>query len=257
MPSHFPGRKLIIGAGCFVNNSWDEFYRRQARRYAYVTGNYLQSAAIKSSHSQLTGDWDLVERLMQLAPGPKGLDAGCGAGARNMRRFLARGYDITGVDAVDEVIRVTGEMYPGLMERLLTADLRQRLPAADGAFDFALCVSVLQHIEPQVVYQVTLPELARVLRPGGVLLLAFKKGSGTISVFDRHYGEERQFLLHDEKEILGRLVTCGMELVDGDGRSSGELGGLMYCCDVWLLVFNRRYEEDSEAVRSRLLTGVG
>lgn len=213
-----------------MTNCWEEFYRRNAERYAHVTGNCLQSVAISSTHPQLTGDWDLVERLIQLAPGPKGLDAGCGAGARDVRRCLARGYDITGIDAVEEVVRVTHEMYPELRERVLTTDLRKPLPFENDAFDFALSVSVLQHIESQVVHQVTLPELARVLRPGGVLLLAFKRGKGTASVYDPHYEEKRHFLLYDEHEVLATLYSCGMGLIHS--LSAKELGGLMYCTDV-------------------------
>jgi SAM-dependent methyltransferase len=208
----------------------DEFYRRNAQRYAAVAGSSMQSTAIDSSHPRLTGDWDLIERLMELAPGPRGLDAGCGAGARDVRRLLERGFDMTGIDSVREVVRVTHATYPELEQRVLAADLRRPLPFVDGAFDFALSVSVIQHLEKQIVQQVTLPELTRVLRPGGVLLLAFKKGSGTVSVYDRHYEEERHFLLHDEHEVLETLRSCGMQLVHG--RSSDQLGGLMYCTDV-------------------------
>jgi SAM-dependent methyltransferase len=147
-----------------------------------------------------------------------------------VRRFLARGYDVTGVDGAEEVVRVTHETYPEVKGRVLSADLRRALPFPDGAFDFALCVSVLQHIEPGTVHHLTLPELSRVLRPGGVLLLAFKKGRGTASVYDRHYEEERHFLLHDEDEVLETLRTRGMDLVQG--ASSEQLGGLMYCSDV-------------------------
>ena len=208
----------------------EDFYRRNAERYADVAGRCLQSVAIDSTHPRLTRDWDLIERLMQLAPGPKGLDAGCGAGARDVRRILDCGFDMTGIDTVREVVRVTHATYPELKERVLAADLRHGLPFEDDAFDFALCVSVLQHIEAQVVQRVTLPELARVLRPGGVLLLAFKRGRGTASVYDRHYEEERHFLLHDEQEVLETLRSCGMDLVHS--RSSEQLGGLMYCSDV-------------------------
>jgi SAM-dependent methyltransferase len=208
----------------------EEFYGRNAGRYADVAGRCLQSVAIDSTHPRLTGDWDLIERLIQLAPGRRGLDAGCGAGARDVRRILDHGFDMTGIDAVPEVVRVTHAMYPELEERVLAADLRNGLPFEDGAFDFALCVSVLQHIEARVVRRVALPELARVLRPGGVLLLAFKRGSGIAAVYDRHYEEERHFLLHDEHEVLEALRSCGMDLVPS--RSADELGGLMYCSDV-------------------------
>jgi SAM-dependent methyltransferase len=110
------------------------------------------------------------------------------------------------------------------------ADLRGPLPFRNDTFDFALCTSVLQHIDRDVTHHTTLPDLARVLRPYGVLLLAFKRGSGSVSVYDHDYGEERHFLLHDEREVLQRLKACGMRLIES--RLSDKLGGLLYYTDV-------------------------
>lgn len=217
-------------AAMAMTSSWAEFYRRNAERYAQVAESGLQSTAFESSHPALRGDWDLVARLAQLAPGTAGLDAGCGAGARDVRRLLDRGYDMTGIDAVKEAVCLTHELCPDLRRRILAADLRELLPFRNESFDFALCVSVLQHIDQDVTYQATLPELVRVLRRGGVLLLAFKRRSGTASVYDHHYNEERHFLLYDEREVLHTLNGCGMRLIFG--QSSDELGGLLYCTDV-------------------------
>lgn len=213
-----------------MTGGWADFYRRNAERYAHVAAEGLQSFAIDSSHPKLRGDWDLVARLAQLAPGTRGLDAGCGAGARDVRRLLHLGYDMTGIDAVEDVVRLTHRRCPDLRGRVFTANLREPLPFEDESFDIALCVSVLQHIDRDVAYQATLPELVRVLRNGGVLLLAFKRGKGTVSVYDQHYEEERHFLLYDEREVLRMLNGHGMRLVLG--RSSEELGGLLYCTDV-------------------------
>jgi len=63
------------------------FYRDHAERYADVAHQFLQSVYIKSSHAALKGDVDLLERLKELTPGRRGLDAGCGAGARDVYYF--------------------------------------------------------------------------------------------------------------------------------------------------------------------------
>ena len=76
------------------------------------------------------------------------------------------------------------------------------LPFDDGSFDFVMCNAVIQHIDPEVVRTVVLPELARVLRPGGVLQLMFKNGRGVISIFDQDYGVDRTFRLYDEGEMI-------------------------------------------------------
>ena len=79
------------------------FYTRNAQRYAEVSHSFLQSMYVRSSHPGLKGDWDLMQRVQELVPdGSRGLDAGCGAGARDVFMYLHRGYDIYGVDVVEE-----------------------------------------------------------------------------------------------------------------------------------------------------------
>ncbi len=72
----------------------------------------------------------------------------------------------------------------------------------------------------------TLPEFARVLRPGGVLQLTFKCGCGVLTLPDPDYGEERTFRLHDEHTVLARLGELDLALIPP--ASEGELGGVMH-----------------------------
>ena len=77
-----------------------DFYVRYADRYAEVSHQLLQSIYIESSHPELTSDLVLIECLKTLAPGKCGLDAGCGAGARDVHHLYSNGYDIFGIDAI-------------------------------------------------------------------------------------------------------------------------------------------------------------
>jgi len=206
-----------------------EFYREHAQQYAQVAAEFRQSVYLKSSHPKLRHDWDLWERLLQLAPGQRGLDAGCGAGARDVFHSWTQGYAVTGIDAVAENIQAARDRHPEIADRVLVANLEQPLPFAAATFDFVACNAVIQHIAPDLVRQVVLPELPRVLRPGGVLQLMFKNGAGVLTVFDRDYGTERSFQLYDERELLGILQDCGMELIAAD--TPEELGGLLYFTD--------------------------
>jgi len=65
----------------------EEFYRHHAHRYSDVAHQLLQAFYTRSSHPALKEDFDLLDRLVQLAPGRRGLDAGCGAGARDVHRL--------------------------------------------------------------------------------------------------------------------------------------------------------------------------
>ena len=207
----------------------EKFYQRNSQRYAQVSYQLLQSIYIHSSHSALHGDLDLLERLKELVPGGRGLDAGCGAGARDVYDFWNSGYDIYGIDAVEENIRVTKQLHPEIADRVSVADLRYPLEFAYRSFDFVICNAVIQHIAPEQVFEVTLRELTRVLKPGGVLQLMFKNGHGVKTVFDQDYGVNRSFQLYDEHDILRELKSCGMSLVEGEDPSL--LGGIMYFTD--------------------------
>jgi SAM-dependent methyltransferase len=206
-----------------------EFYRRNAGRYAEIAHGFLQSVYVKSSHPLLTDDSVLISHALGLSPGRCCLDAGCGAGARDVFALWRSGCDVRGIDAIQENIILAQRMHPEIARFVSVADLRERLPFDDNRFDLVLCNAVLQHLADTELREVTLPELVRVLRPGGILQLMFKHGEGVLTLFDADYGEERSFLLHDETSVANTLASLGMDLVEA--CDSAELGGMMYFTD--------------------------
>ncbi len=211
-----------------------DFYRANAARYAELSQGFLESGYTGCSHPAFRSDMDLQRRLTELAPPPtRGLDAGCGAGARDTWLLDGLGYDMRGVDAVEENIRVAQSLHPDIAGRLAVADLREPLPFPDGYFGVALCNAVIQHLPRETALEVTLPELARVLQPGGILQLMFKPGQGIATMVDPAYGEggiARSFQLYGEDEVLAALESHGCRLV-APVSSSGKLGGLLYFYD--------------------------
>ena len=206
-----------------------DFYSRHARRYSDVCHGFVQSVYTNASHPGLRDDMDVIARLKDLVPrGAKGLDAGCGAGARDVFYYWRDGYDIVGVDAVEENIQTARELHPDIADRVSVADLRQPLAYPAACFDFVLCNAVIQHIAPNAAENVTLPELARVLKSGGVLQLMFKSGKGPRTVFDRDYGAERTFQLYPPDEIIQVLSSQGLGVISPDGD---KLGGVIYFTD--------------------------
>ena len=103
-------------------------------------------------------------------PGEYWLDAGCGTGT--LARHLAqRGCRVTGVDGSARMIEVAERAAAGshgALDFLHVNDV-VALPFAAGSFDGVICSSVLEYVNspPRV-----LAELARVLRPGGRLLVS-------------------------------------------------------------------------------------
>jgi ubiquinone/menaquinone biosynthesis C-methylase UbiE len=99
-----------------------------------------------------------------LEPGTA-LDAACGTG-RHARHLKARGHRVVGVDATPEMLDIARRAVPDADFRLgdLTA-----LPVESGSIDVAVCALALTHCE-DIARPVS--ELARVLRPGGHLVVS-------------------------------------------------------------------------------------
>jgi SAM-dependent methyltransferase len=107
----------------------------------------------------------VVRRLLdELPPGPV-LDAACGTG-RHAAYLVAAGREVIGVDSSEPMLARARAKLPG-------ADLRvgqlAALPLADGAVTGAVCALALSHL-PELGPAVA--ELARVLRPGGRLVVS-------------------------------------------------------------------------------------
>ena len=104
------------------------------------------------------------EHLDRIGPDARCLDAGGGTGATGS--WLAKTH-WTALAEIEPVALEAGvARYP---YRGVFADLN-RLPFADGAFDLVLCVTALCH-EMNLDPQHTMRELARVTRPGGLVLV--------------------------------------------------------------------------------------
>jgi SAM-dependent methyltransferase len=102
-------------------------------------------------------------------------DIGCGTG--RLDPFLAgRGLAPRGFDLSPQMIRVARREQPGFDYR--EADLRA-LPLADAALAGVVCWYSLMYLCPED-RPAAFAELARVVKPGGYLLTAFKAGDGTL-----------------------------------------------------------------------------
>ena len=103
----------------------------------------------------------------QFASGQRVLDAACGMAYGTAMLAAAGASPVIGVDLDESVIaKVSESAPPGTSFDV--ADLR-KLPFGDDEFDLVTCFEAIEHVtEPEVV----LDELARVLRPDGLLLVS-------------------------------------------------------------------------------------
>jgi SAM-dependent methyltransferase len=132
-----------------------------AERYRRLDATPFQSCFAYSRRR--LEDW--LERLLPKdGAGRRILDVGCGTG-HHLTWLRDRGFDVAGVDGSAEMLAHARSANPGV--ELHQADV-EHLPFPDGSFDAVLCVEVLRYLSDPGP---CLREAARVLRPGGVLLV--------------------------------------------------------------------------------------
>jgi len=107
--------------------------------------------------------------LLGVRPETRVLDVGCGVG-RLMLRIARRGCFVTGVELQRPDLRSAQRLLDEFRQQveLIEAD-GGRIPFAADTFDFVTCTETLEHVaDPGLA----LRELARVLKPGGHLVVS-------------------------------------------------------------------------------------
>jgi SAM-dependent methyltransferase len=108
-----------------------------------------------------------VRALLGAVRGLDVLDAGCAAG-EHAAWLVDQGARVVALDASETMVRLARERL-GERVRVLHADLARPLPFADASFDVVLSSLTLHYLEDWLA---PLRELARVLRPGGRLVVS-------------------------------------------------------------------------------------
>lgn len=129
-----------------------------AAAYARVTAANVANAAYERP---------AMRALLGGVRGLDVLDAGCAAGEHSAW-LVERGARVVALDASETMVRLARERL-GESTRVLQADLAQPLPFADASFDIVLSSLTLHYLED---WTAPLREFARVLRPGGRLVLS-------------------------------------------------------------------------------------
>ncbi|MDB9312327.1 methyltransferase domain-containing protein [Spirulina sp. CS-785/01] len=123
----------------------------------------------------LTAKTDFVHEMVrwggldQLPPGTTVLDVGCGIGGSS--RILAKdyGFKVTGVTISPQQVQRATELTPEGVSAEFAVDDAMDLSFEDGKFDVVWSIETGPHIPKKAAFA---KELLRVLKPGGVLVVA-------------------------------------------------------------------------------------
>ncbi len=130
-----------------------------------ASGYALWSSTYDGPNPAIAQEEPVVHDLVDDLPVGRALDACCGTG-RHAAHLAGRGWDVVGIDATHEMLEVARAKTPAV--RFEQGDVLD-LPLADDAVDLAVCSLALTHV-PDL--GAAIAELARVVRPGGTIVLA-------------------------------------------------------------------------------------
>ncbi|MDQ0777558.1 cyclopropane fatty-acyl-phospholipid synthase-like methyltransferase [Streptomyces aurantiacus] len=155
-----------------------ELYDRASEKFAALYDDNLHfgywdddsdDTSLAAATDRMT---DLFIESLEIAPGRRVLDIGCGTGRPALRLARARGAEVVGIS-------ISGRETQRANERGLSEGLERQvrferadamaLPYGSASFDAAWALESMGHMSDRAQ---TLRETARVLRPGGRLVIA-------------------------------------------------------------------------------------
>ncbi len=176
---------------------------------------YNEWSGIYDTNENLTRDLDQAVTRSVLGQNQFDsiLELGCGTG-KNTAFFGQIGKQVHALDFSEGMIQKARGKVTAKNVRFSIADLTQRLPCDDSAYDLISCNLVLEHIQDLAHI---FAEAARTLRKGGNFLInelhPFKQYGGTKARFER--GEnvvEVTAFVHHISEFTNTAASHGFKL---------------------------------------------
>lgn len=181
-----------------TRTAYDAVAREYAKRLADELAGKPLDRGLLAAFAELTSDGPVA-------------DIGCGPGhvAAHLAQLGARPI---GIDLSPAMIEVARERYPGVDFKVGSM---LELPAAQGELRGAVLMYSIIHLSPDARAQ-AYRELARVVRPGGIVLVAFHVSDAEHAAGDVH--QVHEFLDHRvelthyylaPEDVLGGLTGAG------------------------------------------------
>jgi SAM-dependent methyltransferase len=175
---------------------------------------------------------EIAERLGRPVGRTSALDVGCGVGRLTLP-LGERFESVTGVDISQAMVERAREVARGRANvRFEVLGRDGSAPFPDGAFDLVLSMFVLQHLPSAALVARSLVELARLVRPDGLLVIQM---AGPIPFRHRLQLRRRAYAILrrlglGERVLFDRLGLSPMRLIglrQADVRAALERSGLV------------------------------
>ena len=164
----------------------------------------------------------MMRALGQRLDGCRVLNAGCGAGSMTLA-LMDKGCHVTSLDAsaafVESLATRLRELHPDAEPAVLVGDVGE-MPFEDADFDVVVCGEVLEHLEDD---RGAVGELARVLRPGGSLVVSVPANPWRYDWVDHWAGHRRRYT---EDGLVDLMLGAGAGANRGDRLGLSSHGSL-------------------------------
>ena len=198
-----------------------------------VGGSWIQNLVLSVAGLPHLG-WRIRARavipLLASEAGQEILDAGCGPGINSIT-LARRGLRVTAIDEDPEKLETLEALQRSLAPdlRLERADVC-RLPFEDSSFDKVLCSEVLEHVEDD---HGAVSEFARVLRPGGLLVVTVPSDASVIHEYEDDFGHARAGYSSESLQALLRsqgltVVSCNSYLHSRFGQWAWQVNHRLF-----------------------------
>jgi 2-polyprenyl-3-methyl-5-hydroxy-6-metoxy-1,4-benzoquinol methylase len=160
-------------------------------------------ADVEASRREHPADWARYEHGAKLVPGKRVMDCACGAGYGSWTLGRAGAKSVVGVDLSSKAVAWASANFalPNVQFRQATPD---RFPLDDGEVELAISFETIEHVPEQAAPNFV-RELARVLEPGGTLLLSTPLTRGAARLKPDNEFHLREY---DEDELAALLAPC-------------------------------------------------
>jgi ubiquinone/menaquinone biosynthesis C-methylase UbiE len=199
------GLRAVLESKKHQRQSFSEYRRFVQHHYDGLAGKLTHVTGIITLHAVLAGRV-FRPQAFDVCGAKRILDAGCGNGryTKNILRWADHDAFITGFDLSQSMLRRARRHLKNPRVSFLAADVT-RLPYPDGWFDCVVCGWMLEHLPDPAP---GLRELARVLQPGGKMLLMVTEDTVTGAFCSRMW----HCRTYNRQELMSICDDCGLRL---------------------------------------------
>ena len=124
-------------------------------------------------------DMDRISELFKEKGVVRILDLGSGTG-RHLVYFANKGFEVYGMDASPKGISMANQwlLEENLKAEIVLHRMEEKFPYEDNFFDAIISIQVIHHNKMKDIL-VTVSEIGRILKKGGVIFITFPKLGGT------------------------------------------------------------------------------